>query len=95
MRILQIRVEGLKDKPFWGLYTENYSKEISENPKTEIFARELSEIRKRYSTIFRMEFFINKGVNEPIPREVDIDSRLVREVEEETEKKQRENAHKP
>jgi len=86
-KILQVRVEGLKNKPFWGMYTENYAKEIPEDPKTYIFAKELSEIKKRYSTIFRIEFFINKGIEELIPSKGEIDPKLVREAEEKARKR--------
>jgi len=84
-KILQVRVEGLKEKPFWGLCSENYSKDIPEDPKTDIFVEELSEIRKRYSAIFRIEFFIDKAI-EPIPCKGEIDPKLVREAEEEVQR---------
>lgn len=87
MKVLQVRVEGLKEKPYWGLCGENYQKDIPKDPKIDIFARELSEIKKRYSTIFRIDFFINEGVEEPIPCKGEIPQKLIREAEEEAQKK--------
>ncbi|TES97556.1 hypothetical protein E3J85_00395 [Patescibacteria group bacterium] len=84
-KILQVRIEGLKNKPFWELYKESYSKEILEDAKGDVFFEELSEIGKRYPRIHRIEFII-EVVEEPIPFKGDIDPKLVREAEEEVQR---------
>lgn len=85
MNILKVRIEGRKDKLFYGLYKESYSKKLPDNAKTDALLDELIEIRKRYPGIHRIEFII-EVVEEPIPCKGEISPKFVREAEEEAEK---------
>jgi len=91
--ILNVKVEGWKEKPSWGLCKESYSKEVSKNSSGTALFEELSEIMKRYSTIFRVEFSAGRQ-EEPIPCKGEISQKLIREAEEEARKKREEDANK-
>ena len=93
MNILKVEIEGLRYEPFYGPFKESYARRLPnrkllEKMKSDVLVGELLEIKKRYSGIHRIEFII-EVIEEPVPCKGEIDSKLIREVEEEYRKKKR------